>query len=154
MPYPRDFANGGGVKRSAWWGWKQEKAALELLWQRGELGISHRDGFQKAYDLIENVVPARERRRRISWRASVDWKCREALARLGAATPAEIAAFWDSFPLADARAWVDAEEKKGKLTPVEIETADESKPRRRVAQPNISEALEAAPSHRPWCHCR
>ena len=56
----RDFENEGSVERSSWWGWTQEKAALELLWHSGELGISRRENFQKVYDLIENVVPARE----------------------------------------------------------------------------------------------
>ena len=142
----RDFENEGSVRRSSWWGWTHEKAALEFLWLRGDLGVSHRDGFEKVYDLMENVVPARERRRRIGREASVDWKCREALKRLGAATPAEIAAFWDSFSLAEARAWVEAEEKAGKLVPVAIETADGSRPRTRVAPPDIAEALEAAPA--------
>jgi len=142
----RDFENAGGVKRSSWWGWTQEKAALEFLWHSGELGISHRDDFQKVYDRIENVVPARERRRRIGRKASIDWKCREALTRLGAATPAEIAAFWASFALADARAWAEAEEKAGRLIPVAIETADGSKPRLRMAPPDVAESLEAAPA--------
>jgi len=141
----RDFENEGSVERSSWWGWTQEKAALELLWHSGELGISRRENFQKVYDLIENVVPARERRRRIAREASVDWKCREALTRLGAATAAEITAFWDSFPLADARAWVDAEEKAGRLIRVAVETANGSKPRSRFARPDLAASLEAAP---------
>jgi uncharacterized protein YcaQ len=142
----RDFENEGSAGRSSWWGWTQEKAALEFLWHSGELGISHRDGFQKVYDRVENVVPARERRRRIGREASLDWKCSEALTRLGAATPAEIAAFWDSFPLADARAWVEAEGKAGKLIPVAIETVDGSKPRTRVSRPDVAETLDAAPA--------
>ena len=28
----RDFENGGGPRRSSWWGWTREKAALEHLW--------------------------------------------------------------------------------------------------------------------------
>ncbi|MCG8589831.1 MAG: winged helix DNA-binding domain-containing protein [Proteobacteria bacterium] len=141
----RDFESDGSVKRGPWWSWTQEKSALEYLWHSGELGISHRDDFQKVYDRIENVVPARERRRRIGREASIAWKCREAVTRLGAATPAEIAAFWGSFSLTDARAWVEVEEKAGRLIPVAIETADGSKPRTRMARPDFLESLEAAP---------
>ncbi len=141
----RNFESKGRGKRGAWWGWTEEKAALEFLWLSGELGISHRVAFQKVYDRIENVVPARERRRRISREASIDWKCREALTRLGAATPAEIAAFWDSYPLAEARTWVDAEGTAGNLIPVAVESADGSKPRPRVAAVDIAVSLESAP---------
>lgn len=142
----RNFENKGKSERSAWWGWSQEKAALEFLWLSGELGISRRDGFQKVYDRIENVVPARERRRRIDRKASIDWKCRQALTRLGAATPAEIAAFWNSFSLADARAWVEAEKKAGALIPVAVETADGSKSRPRVAPADVAGSLAEAPA--------
>jgi len=142
----RNFENDGGLKRSSWWGWTQEKAALEFLWRSGELAISRRDGFQKVYDRVEKVIPARDRRRRVGREASVDWKCREALTRLGAAAPVEITAFWGSFSLADARAWVKAEGKAGKLIPVAVETADGSKPRTRVARPEFVESLRAAPA--------
>lgn len=140
----RDFENAANVERGSWWGWTREKAALEYLWLSGELGISHRVDFQKAYDLIERVVPARERRRRVTRAASLDWKCSEALTRLGAATPAEIAAFWDSYSLAEARSWVETEEAAGRLVEVAIETADGSKPRTRFARPDL-EAAPAAP---------
>ena len=66
--------------------------------------------------------------------------------RLGAATPAELAAFWGSFPLADARAWAESEAKAGRLVPVAVETADGSKPRTRIARPDLTEALAAAPA--------
>jgi uncharacterized protein YcaQ len=137
----RDFGNGGEVKRSAWWGWTQEKTALEFLWRSGELGICRREGFEKVYDRMEAVVPARHRDKKIDHAASVDWKCRAALKRLGAATAAEIAAFWMSFSTATAGAWVDTVRDAGGLIDVAVETADGSAPRPRVALPEFTNAL-------------
>jgi uncharacterized protein YcaQ len=39
------------------WNWKPAKAMLERLWNRGELVISGRQGFQRLYDLPERVIP-------------------------------------------------------------------------------------------------
>lgn len=43
-----------------WWNWKEEKLALEYLFILGELMISHRDKFQRVYDLRSRVLPAWE----------------------------------------------------------------------------------------------
>lgn len=53
----RDFEHskdrGGG-----WgWNWKPAKIALEQLFIEGKLMSSHREGFQKVYDLPERVLP-------------------------------------------------------------------------------------------------
>ncbi len=40
-----------------WWGWKQEKMALEILWRKGELAIADRRHFRRIYDLAEHVYP-------------------------------------------------------------------------------------------------
>jgi uncharacterized protein len=59
----RDFENQDGKKkgpqqeRSSWWGWKPAKAALELLFWRGELMVRERRGFERVYDLSERVLP-------------------------------------------------------------------------------------------------
>ncbi len=39
------------------WNWKPAKAMLERLWNRGDLVISGRQGFQRLYDLPERVLP-------------------------------------------------------------------------------------------------
>lgn len=39
-----------------WWNWKPTKVALEYLFDRGELMISHRVKFQRYYDLPERVL--------------------------------------------------------------------------------------------------
>lgn len=43
---------------SGWWDWKPAKIALERLYMEGELMVQKRQGFQKVYDLKENVLPA------------------------------------------------------------------------------------------------
>jgi len=142
----RDFANGGAVKRSAWWGWTQEKTALEFLWRSGELGISRRERFEKVYDRMESVIPSRYRDEKIEWQASVDWMCREALKRLGAATAVEIAEFWSSCSTATVNGWLEAERKTGGVVEVEVETVDGSRIRPRAALPEFLEEISRVPS--------
>jgi len=52
-----DFADVPGRKRGAWWDWKPAKAALEMLFYRGDLMVAERRGFQRVYDLTERVLP-------------------------------------------------------------------------------------------------
>ncbi|MFC6673197.1 winged helix-turn-helix domain-containing protein [Marinobacterium aestuariivivens] len=48
----------GTRKQAGWWDWKPAKRALEQLYMEGDLMVSDREGFQKAYDLTERVLPA------------------------------------------------------------------------------------------------
>lgn len=43
---------------SGWWDWKPAKIALEQLYMEGQLMVQKRQGFQKLYELTENVLPA------------------------------------------------------------------------------------------------
>ena len=43
---------GGGM-----WKWKPAKRVLDSLWDRGDLSIAGRQGFQRLYDLTERVIP-------------------------------------------------------------------------------------------------
>jgi uncharacterized protein YcaQ len=46
--------------RGTWWDWKPAKAALEILFARGELMAADRaNGFARLYDLPERVLPPR-----------------------------------------------------------------------------------------------
>ncbi|HET9507044.1 MAG TPA: crosslink repair DNA glycosylase YcaQ family protein [Gaiellaceae bacterium] len=50
----RHFEGSGG---GGMWNWKPAKAMLECLWNRGELVVGARDGFQRLYDLPQRVLP-------------------------------------------------------------------------------------------------
>ncbi len=39
------------------WNWKPAKRVLDALWDRGDLSIAGRQGFQRLYDLTERVIP-------------------------------------------------------------------------------------------------
>ncbi|HZV68203.1 MAG TPA: crosslink repair DNA glycosylase YcaQ family protein [Saprospiraceae bacterium] len=45
-------------KSGNWWDWKPAKRALQRLFLEGELMVSHREGFQRVYDLPENIIPS------------------------------------------------------------------------------------------------
>ena len=110
------------AKRSpsaGWWEWSPCKAALEYLWRVGEVAVHSRRGFEKVYDLAHRVhgrvqpAPPRD--------AHVEWACREALERLGAATPREIAAFLGAVSPADATSWCGRAAREGKAEAVLLE---------------------------------
>jgi uncharacterized protein YcaQ len=107
----------------AWWGWSPGKAALEALWRCGKLAVSHRDGFQKSYDLFERVHP--QVRESPATRAEhLDWACTEALTRLGLGTPKEIAAFFGDLDAVDVQAWARTRIGRSRCVPVLRERLD------------------------------
>ena len=54
----KDFAAPDNKPRGPWWDWKPAKAALELLFWRGDLMVTERRNFQRIYDLTERVLPS------------------------------------------------------------------------------------------------
>ncbi len=52
-----DFKAPEGFVRGAWWSRTPYKVALETLFDRGDLMITAREGFQRRYDLRERVLP-------------------------------------------------------------------------------------------------
>jgi uncharacterized protein len=138
----RDFSD-RERPRGGFWDWHPDKAALELLWRTGHLTIARRQGFQKVYDLAERVIPAQARDGAPSHEAFVDWACGSALERLGFATPAQIAGFWDMVTLAEARQWCAAHPDRA--VPGVLEPADGSPPRPVFARGDLEALLEALP---------
>ncbi len=48
---------GAGKPAGGWWGWSKGKLAVECLFDHGLITTSHRDGFERIYDLTERVIP-------------------------------------------------------------------------------------------------
>ncbi|MBP1805004.1 winged helix-turn-helix domain-containing protein [Rubellimicrobium aerolatum] len=127
-----------------WWNWHPGKVALEYLWRVGELSVSHRQGFQKAYDLTERVVPEAVRAARPDLEETVGWAAGAALDRLGFATPGEVAAFWDLLTPEEAQAWARGALARGEVEEVAVEGAD-GRLRRSLARPGVREEAAALP---------
>ncbi|MGX9355652.1 winged helix-turn-helix domain-containing protein [Roseobacteraceae bacterium S113] len=123
-----------------WWDWHPAKTALEYLWRKGDLEICHREGFIKAYDLSERVIPRDIAEIAHSDAASIQWFCEGALARLGFATTGEIADFWDVVTKPEARDWAAAAD----LREIMVEGHDGAL-RKHLAFGDVFEAAEAAP---------
>lgn len=118
---------------TGWWDWAPEKAALEFLWHTGRLAIHGRDRFQKIYDLTERVFPSAHVVAAPPNEEHIDWACREALVRVGVATPGELAAFFDAISISEAAAWCRQAVINGHATAVTVAACDGSKPRKAVA---------------------
>ncbi len=139
----RDFEHDRQGEPGGWWGWKPQKSALEHLWRTGDLLISRRNNFQKVYDLAPRVLGSIASAPRPTQTEHVQWACSTALDRLGCATPRELAAFWRSIPIDAARTWCDAALRAGRIVPVEVQSADDTKPRLAVAAHDWRQRLEA-----------
>ena len=80
----------GDWKKSGWWDWKPAKTALELLFWRGDLMVSRRDGFERVYDLTERVLPEGMDTREPEQEELGRFLVRRALSACGTATLKEI----------------------------------------------------------------
>lgn len=131
-----------------WWNWHPSKAALEYLWQTGQLAVSGRQGFQKLYDLPQNAYPAAHAMHRAEDCDAINWFCSEALTRLGFATSGEIAAFWANVTPAEAKQWVARALTNNRIEEIDVIGVD-GKARRSVAMPGLIEEAAACPPPPP-----
>ncbi|TRO46681.1 winged helix-turn-helix domain-containing protein [Candidatus Bathyarchaeota archaeon] len=53
----KDFEHRRKGPSKGWWDWKPAKVALEVLYGAGILMVSHRESFQRMYDIAERVLP-------------------------------------------------------------------------------------------------
>ncbi|MBS1812413.1 MAG: YcaQ family DNA glycosylase [Acidobacteria bacterium] len=125
----QDFEHDRKGQAAGWWDWKPQKAALEYLWFTGELMVARREKFQKVYDLTERVLPNHAPLAHPSEAEHIEWACHTAFERLVIATPKEIADFWHSITLAQARQWCEQAAKSGELVAVTIAATNGEKPR-------------------------
>ena len=140
----RDFDAGRERKEPGWWNWHPGKTALEYLWRCGDIAVTARENFAKIYDLSERVVPDACFQKEVSHEAFVDWSCRSALDRLGAATHGEIAAFYDLVRPDEAKAWCERETGRSILA-VEIDHGPTGSRRAAYARPDIEQVIASAP---------
>ncbi len=137
----RDFEKPTKGNQS-WWGWSPTKTALEYQWYSGKIAVVRREGFQKVYDLTERVIPETVRTEKPSKNQIIDWKCRNALMRLGFGTCGEIARFWEMLPPAAVKAWADPLIGKD-LVEIDVEGADGSL-KAAIAFNNIEDVVQKA----------
>jgi uncharacterized protein YcaQ len=86
----RHFEDTRGRGSSGWWDWKPAKQALEHLFLSGELMVSHREGFQKVYDLRESIVPSHINTSEPGLEEWAEFIVLNQLSALGAATEQDI----------------------------------------------------------------
>lgn len=141
----RDLLHLGG-RTGPWWGWGPAKGALEFLWRTGELAVVRRSGFEKIYDLAARLIPKPLLETKLSRAQVTDWACDQALARLGAATPKMLADFWDHASIEEAKHWIAAEKKRGRLLDVVLKGAAGQRDFAAVARPDIEAQLAALPA--------
>ena len=139
----KDESRGSG----GWWDWHPSKTALEYLWRSGQLSVVRRDGFRKVYDLTERVIPAERLNARVDEAQTVDWACGAALDKLGFATSAELAAFWDLTTKQEAKDWAVAALADGRAIEVDVAGADGGL-KRVLARPEVMDETVAAPQNR------
>ena len=118
------------------------KLALDYLWLKGDLCVSHRKGFIKYYDISERVLPAEFTQNNYSVKQQIDFLCQSALQRLGFATATEIQRFYDACDLAEVKHWIAQQSLE--LCQVEVESFD-GRLVSMVAHANIGAMLDCLP---------
>ncbi len=131
----RDFEHDGQRGTHFWWGWKPQKIALDYLWRCGVLHVAARRNFHKVYDLTQRVVPSHAALPHPGEAEHVEWACRTALDRLGAASARDIVKFWHALSIDQVKRWLAQASTSGEVIPVLVESADGSSPPRPAFAP-------------------
>lgn len=106
-------------KGGAWWGWKPEKRALEMMLTAGHLMVRRRENFQRVYDLRERVLPDWDDTMLPDREESERALALNAAHALGVATARWIADYYRTRPGENARR-VEALAAEGKLLRLEV----------------------------------
>ena len=107
----------GGSRTGEMWSKPPHKKALEQMWYGGVLATSHRENFEKFYDLGERVFPSLDEKP--SQESQRDDLCRAAIDRLWVASASEIRRFWDAVSVAKVADWLGSHD----LVPARVEDA-------------------------------
>lgn len=105
-----------------WWGWKEDKVSLELLWHAGKAAIHARRHFRRVYALAEDVYP---KTRHASAAQYEDSWLLAALAGNGIAPERHLANYWTAPRLKAARrrAVLERNLARRRVVPVAVEGA-------------------------------
>ena len=103
-----------------WWNWKPTKVALEYLFDRGELMVSHRVKFQRYYDLPERVLARHSFRLDKSFDDFKSWTIERGLRHIGIATSNQVADYYRQYKRDAVSILTDMQRGRDAL-PVEVE---------------------------------
>ena len=113
-----------GKSGAGWWDLKLPRRVAESLWLAGRLAIRERRSFQRSFDLVERVIPAEFRSRRVSTAAAFDTLLLCALAGHGWATTSTLAATWRLVKCRDRiHASLKRLQETGRILPCTLRTA-------------------------------
>ncbi len=116
---PRDFGQ-PAVRSGEWWGWNENKTALEYLFWTGDVTTASRDGFERLYDVPERVLPDDIHTAVSPARAdAIRELARHSARALGISTETDIRDYF-RLPVADARRAVAELVESGELHMVEV----------------------------------
>ena len=118
-----------GRSGSGWWDLKLTRRVAESLWLAGRLAIRERRRFQRSFDLVERVIPAEARSRRVSTAEAFDTLLLRALAGHGWASTATLAATWRLVKCRDLiRASLERLQETGRIVPCGLRAAQRTLP--------------------------
>ena len=103
-----------------WWNWKPTKVALEYLFDRGELMVSHRVKFQRYYDLPERVLARHQFRLDKSLADFRRWTIERGLRHIGIGTANQVADYYRQ-PKRSAADILGDMQRAGEALPVAVE---------------------------------
>lgn len=107
-------------QKAGWWNWKEEKVALEFLFNVGDLMIKKRHNFQRIYDLRERVLPDWDDAQMATQEKRHDYFVSNTVKALGV-TKTEWIADYFRLKQADVRAALKRLEKGDQLRQVKVE---------------------------------
>ena len=121
-PIPASALDDGSVRGGPWWGWKDHKVALEMLFWTGEVTARRRGAtFERVYDIPERMLPPHV----LAHPTPTDHDAqrellRRAVCHLGVATARDAADYF-RLRMPEARPRLDELVDDGVLVPVRVE---------------------------------
>lgn len=90
----KDFEQRRKGPSKGWWDWKPAKVALEVLYGAGLLMVSHRENFQRQYDIAERVLPPWVDATEPTEEERIKFYITRTMASLGLVKPADVRGYY------------------------------------------------------------